>query len=96
MRGRRSMLIRTCKYYILLSYVIAAALIFTTLYSLCVYYIMYIIAYHRYLAGGLGSWDVRDQSWNWLVHLDLTTDRARFKALIHSTPTVADLDGDGR
>ena len=59
------------------------------------YTILYLTAY-RYLAGGLGSWDVRDQSWNWLVHLDLTTDRAQFKALIHSTPTVADLDGDGR
>lgn len=36
------------------------------------------------------------QTWNWLVHLDLTTDKSRFKALIYSTPTVADIDGDGR
>ena len=30
------------------------------------------------------------------VHLDLTTDHTTFKALIHSSPTVADLNGDGR
>ena len=30
------------------------------------------------------------------MHLDLTTDETTFKALIHSAPTVADLDGDGR
>jgi hypothetical protein len=30
------------------------------------------------------------------VHLDLTTDKTKFKALIHSSPTIADLDGDGR
>ena len=31
-----------------------------------------------------------------MVHLDLTTDKTKFKALIHAAPTVADLDGDGR
>ena len=31
-----------------------------------------------------------------MVHLDLTTDKSKFKALIYSTPTVADLDADGR
>lgn len=30
------------------------------------------------------------------MHLDLTTDKSRFKALVYSTPTVADIDGDGR
>jgi hypothetical protein len=30
-----------------------------------------------------------------MVHLDLTTDRSVFKALIYGSPTVADLDGDG-
>ena len=38
----------------------------------------------------------QSQDWTWLVHLDLTTDKTSFKALIYSTPTVADLDGDGR
>ncbi len=36
------------------------------------------------------------QDWAWSVHLDLTTDRSTFTALIKSAPTVADLDGDGR
>lgn len=31
-----------------------------------------------------------------MVHLDLTTDRSTFKALIFGSPTVADLDGDGK
>ena len=30
------------------------------------------------------------------MHLDLTTDKTKFKALIFSAPTVVDLDGDGR
>ena len=31
-----------------------------------------------------------------MVHLDLTTDLSNFKALIYGTPTIVDLDGDGR
>ncbi|CAM9105375.1 unnamed protein product, partial [Ectocarpus fasciculatus] len=50
----------------------------------------------NYVAGGVASWSLETQSWNWLVHLDLTTDKSRFKALVYSTPTVADIDGDGR
>ena len=49
-----------------------------------------------YIAGGLGCWDLEGQTWVWLIHLDLTTDKTKFKALIHSTPTIADLDGDSR
>lgn len=49
-----------------------------------------------YVAGGLACWDVIGQDWLWLVHLDLTTDFTNFKAYIHSSPTIADLDGDGR
>lgn len=30
------------------------------------------------------------------MHLDLTTDKSHFTALVKSSPTVADLDGDGR
>ena len=37
-----------------------------------------------------------DIDWKWLVHLDLSTDKTRYKAYIHSAPTVVDLDGDGR
>jgi len=49
-----------------------------------------------YVAGGVACWDLQSQDWSWMVHLDLTTDKTNFKALIHSSPTVADLDGDGR
>lgn len=50
----------------------------------------------NYLAGGLVCWDLRIQEWSWTVHLDLTTDKSKFKALIYASPTVVDLDGDGR
>ena len=49
-----------------------------------------------YVAGGIVCWDLQEQDWTWMVHLDLTTDKSKFKALVYSTPTVADLDGDGR
>jgi len=39
---------------------------------------------------------LQEQDWTWLVHLDLTTDKSKFKALLYTTPTVADIDGDGR
>ncbi len=49
-----------------------------------------------YVAGGVVCWDLQAQSWSWTVHLDLTTDRSHFTALIQDSPTVVDLDGDGR
>lgn len=49
-----------------------------------------------YVAGGLACWDLQANEWSWMVHLDLTTDHTKFKALIYGTPTVADLDGNGR
>jgi len=49
-----------------------------------------------YIAGGVACWDLEAEQWLWMVHLDLTTDKTKFKALIYGTPTVADLDGDGR
>ena len=50
----------------------------------------------NYIAGGVACWDLASQEWSWTVHLDLTTDKTRFKALIYGSPTVVDLDGDGR
>jgi len=50
----------------------------------------------NYIAGGIACWDLNSQRWSWTVHLDLTTDKTRFKALIYASPTVADIDGDGR
>jgi hypothetical protein len=49
-----------------------------------------------YVAGGIVCWDLEQQKWAWTVHLDLTTDHTQFKALIHGSPTIADLDGDGQ
>jgi hypothetical protein len=49
-----------------------------------------------YVAGGLACFDLQSQEWSWTVHLDLTTDKSKYKATIYSTPTVADLNGDGR
>jgi hypothetical protein len=49
-----------------------------------------------YVAGGVACWDLQEQTWAWTVHLDLTTDRSHFTAMVHGSPTVADLDGDGR
>jgi hypothetical protein len=49
-----------------------------------------------YVAGGVVCWDLKNQAWAWSVHLDLTTDHTKFKALIYGSPTVADLNGDGR
>ena len=31
----------------------------------------------------------------WRTHLDLSTDTTAFRAYMYSSPTVADLDGDG-
>lgn len=31
----------------------------------------------------------------WIKELDLSTDKANFRAYIYSSPTVVDLDGDG-
>mmetsp|Transcript_10831 Transcript_10831/g.20033 ORF Transcript_10831/g.20033 Transcript_10831/m.20033 type:complete len:1046 (+) Transcript_10831:90-3227(+) len=51
---------------------------------------------NNYIAGGIASWNIAKEEWSWLVHLDLTTDKTKFNALIFASPTVADIDGDGR
>ena len=33
-----------------------------------------------YVAGGIVCWDLKNQEWTWMVHLDLTTDKTNFKA----------------
>ena len=32
----------------------------------------------------------------WMQHLDLTTDGTQFRAYIYASPTLIDIDGDGR
>ena len=51
---------------------------------------------NNFIAGGIVSWNIAKEEWSWLVHLDLTTDKTKFNALIYASPTVADIDGDGR
>lgn len=50
----------------------------------------------NYVAGGIVCWDLKNQDWSWMVHLDLTTDKTQYQAMIYGTPTVADLEADGR
>ena len=49
----------------------------------------------NYIAGGIGTYDLYSKKWIWMEHLDLTTSHANLKAYIYSSPTVADLNGDG-
>ena len=49
----------------------------------------------NYVAGGIGMYDLQLRKWIWVEHLDLTTSKAKLKAYIYSSPTLADLDGDG-
>ena len=48
----------------------------------------------NYVAGGIGMYDLQLGEWVWMEHLDLTTSKAKLKAYIYSSPTIADLDGD--
>ena len=50
----------------------------------------------NFIAGGIVCWNVRQETWSWMVHLDLTTDKTEFKAMIYGSPTVADLDANGQ
>eukprot|EP00656_Telonema_subtile_P012705 TRINITY_DN16409_c0_g1_i1.p1 TRINITY_DN16409_c0_g1~~TRINITY_DN16409_c0_g1_i1.p1 ORF type:complete len:775 (+),score=189.59 TRINITY_DN16409_c0_g1_i1:112-2436(+) len=50
----------------------------------------------KYVAGGVVVFQMDDQSIKWSQHLDLTTDTTKLRAYIYTSPTVADLDGDGR
>jgi outer membrane protein assembly factor BamB len=50
----------------------------------------------KYVAGGLGAWDLESKDWAWLVHLDLTTSDTSYMAYMYSSPVVVDIDGDGR
>ena len=50
----------------------------------------------NYVAGAIVCWDIEGQKWSWVVNLDLTTDKTLLKAYIYGSPTVVDLDGDGR
>lgn len=50
----------------------------------------------KYIASGIVVFDMNSLSVKWKVHLDLSTDSTTFRAYAYSSPTVADLDGDGK
>ena len=50
----------------------------------------------KYVASGVVVFDLHTRGVKWSTHLDLSTRYTRYKAEVHSTPTLADLDRDGR
>lgn len=50
----------------------------------------------KYIAGGLVVFDLRTHQIKWTQHLDLSTDHTQFRAYVYSSPTLADIDGDGK
>lgn len=49
----------------------------------------------KYVAGGIVVFNLDTKQVKWTVKLDLSTDTAKFRGYIYSSPTVVDLDGDG-
>ncbi|EGC33355.1 hypothetical protein DICPUDRAFT_56468 [Dictyostelium purpureum] len=54
------------------------------------------ILIENYIAGGITVFDLSTGDIKWQTHLDLTTDKTAFKGSIYGSPTVVDLDGDGK
>ncbi|KAL2934277.1 Protein DEFECTIVE IN EXINE FORMATION 1 [Bienertia sinuspersici] len=50
----------------------------------------------KYVAGGIVVFNLDTKQVKWTASLDLSTDSAKFRAYIYSSPTVADLDNDGK
>jgi len=50
----------------------------------------------KYVGGGIVVFDLGTRDVRWQTHLDLTTDTTAFRAYMYSSPTVADIDGDGK
>lgn len=49
----------------------------------------------KYVAGGIVVFNLETKQVKWTAQLDLSIDTGNFRAYIYSSPTVADLDGDG-
>jgi len=49
----------------------------------------------KYVAGAIVVINLDTKQVKWTADLDLSTDTGNFRAYIYSSPTVADLDGDG-
>ncbi len=50
----------------------------------------------NYVACGIVVFNARTRSVKWQVHLDLSTDHTAFWAYAYATPTLADINGDGK
>ncbi|EFJ48005.1 hypothetical protein VOLCADRAFT_117761 [Volvox carteri f. nagariensis] len=50
----------------------------------------------KYVASGVVVLDLRTRSEKWVQHLDLSTDTATYKAYAYSSPTLVDINGDGK
>ncbi|KAI3676307.1 hypothetical protein L1987_85913 [Smallanthus sonchifolius] len=49
----------------------------------------------KYVGGGIVVFNLETKQVKWTAELDLSTDTAKYRAYIYSSPTVVDLDGDG-
>ncbi|EFH60971.1 hypothetical protein ARALYDRAFT_897057 [Arabidopsis lyrata subsp. lyrata] len=49
----------------------------------------------NYIASSIVVFNLETKQVKWIKELDLSTDKANFRAYIYSSPTVVDLDGDG-
>lgn len=49
----------------------------------------------KYVGGGIVVFNLDTKQVKWTAPLDLSTDTAKFRAYIYSSPTVVDLDNDG-
>ena len=49
----------------------------------------------KYVAGAIVVINLDTKQVKWTAELDLSTDTGDFRAYIYSSPTVAELDGDG-
>eukprot|EP00884_Botryococcus_braunii_P005749 jgi/Botrbrau1/15175/Bobra.0149s0040.1 len=50
----------------------------------------------KYVASGVVVFSLRTRGIKWSQHLDLSTDHTQYRAFAYSSPTLVDLDRDGR
>ncbi|PNH12688.1 hypothetical protein TSOC_000387 [Tetrabaena socialis] len=50
----------------------------------------------KYVASSIAVFDLRTRTEKWVQHLDLSTDSTTYKAYAYSSPTLVDLNGDGK
>ncbi len=50
----------------------------------------------QYVASGVVVFSLRTRGMKWVQHLDLSTDHTQYRAFAYSSPTLVDLDRDGR